>query len=230
VTLNPVAIRKIDISELEVRLGGPVPVAYRELAELEVELLEERGFDPKTLLVLNLERRCWEHVDSQGKFFLNGDGCGNYYFTELAVAAERVLLWSHDPPGIEDPTYRLPDYLRESEQECRVDFPVRAGELYICPSVAYGESILEPIGLAEWVAAVDATSGITHIGYREGRNPFNGETIRIDSPGLALIAGSRSPSVSFHYGRAELEDSPEHRAIAEELAEALQAYLHRADS
>jgi hypothetical protein len=224
------ATPKIDIGELEARLGGPVPRAYRELVELEGASLEVRGFDPKTLLVLNLERRCWAHVDSQGKFFVNGDGCGNYYFTELAAAAERVLLWCHDSPGIEEPRYQLPDFLRDSEQECRVDYPVRSGELYICRSAAYGESILEPIGLAEWVAALDATSGITHVGYREGRNPFNGETIRVDSPGLALIAGSDYPSVSFHYGRAQLEDRPDHRAIAEELAKSLHANLLCADS
>jgi hypothetical protein len=223
------ALREVDLGEVEVRLGGPVPGAYRELAEVEPEFLVERGFDPKTLLVLNLQLRCWEHVDSQAKFFLNGDGCGNYYFTELAVEAERVLLWSHDPPGIEDPDYRLPAYLRESDQECRVDFPVRSGTLYICRSALYGESILEPIGLAEWVAAVEATAGITHVGYREGRNPFTDETIRVDSPGLALIAGSNRPSVSFHYGRAELEDRPDHRAIAQQLAKSLQAYLHGAD-
>lgn len=223
-------LRQVEIRELEARLGGPVPGAYRRLAEAEGKSLEARGFDPKTLLILNLEQRCWEHVDSQGKFFLNGDGCGNYYFAELAVAAERVFLWSHDPPGIEDTDFLLPAYFRESEQECRIDWPPRAGRLYVCRSATYGESILEPIELAEWLTALESTNGISHVGYREGRNPFNGETIRIDSPGLALIAGSTRPHVSFHYGRAELEDTPRHRAIAESLAGVLHAHVRRADA
>jgi hypothetical protein len=44
--LNPVATPKIEIGELEARLGGPVPRAYRELVELEAGSLEARGFDP----------------------------------------------------------------------------------------------------------------------------------------------------------------------------------------
>ena len=51
-------LREVDLREVEARLGGPVPAAYRLLVEVEAEFLEERGFDPKTLLVLNLELRC----------------------------------------------------------------------------------------------------------------------------------------------------------------------------
>lgn len=215
----------VEIADLETRLGGTLPNVYRMLANTEAGFLKQRGFDPKTLLVLNLELRYWDHIESEGKFFLNGDGCGNYYFTQLVALADGIALWSHDPPGIEDTSYRLPDYFHESEQECRVDWPPRPGRLYICRSEAFGESMLEPIGLEEWVAAVDATRNIKHVGYREGRNPFNGETIRVESPGLAAIAGSHRPHVSFLYGRAEMEDNPAHSTIAAELARLLHARL-----
>jgi hypothetical protein len=217
---------EVDIHKLANRLGGALPSAYRDLVQSEdASSLAQRGFDPKTLLVLNLRLRVWEHIDSEGKFFLNGDGCGNYYFTQLTANAEGVLLWSHDPPGIEDPGFTLASYLREAEQLCRIDWPPQPGRLYICRSPTYGESILNPIGLDEWITAIGSTTGIAHVGFREGRNPFTGETIRIEIPGLAITSGSNRADVQFHDGRAELEETPAHRAIAEQLARFLGAQV-----
>ncbi|HYP98418.1 MAG TPA: hypothetical protein VER96_07075 [Polyangiaceae bacterium] len=225
------ATKQVDLSELEARLGGVVPTAYRALVGSETpSALEARGFDPKTLLVLNLELRTYKHVECTGRFFLNGDGCGNYYFTELDAFASRVLLWSHDPPGIEDPALLLGPYFRETEQLCRIDWPPSPGRLYICRSDSYGESILLPIELADWIAAVEATDGIVHVGYRQGRNPFTGDTIRIDSPGLARTVKGERAYASFHYGRGQLDDCPEHRAIAVQLAEKLGAHVLSADA
>jgi hypothetical protein len=199
---------------------------YRELLAAESpSSLRARGFDAKTLLVLNLELRSHAHMECGGRLFLNGDGCGNYYFSELAVAATRVLLWSHDPPGIEDPGRLLEPYLREEEQLCRSDWPPRAGRLYICRSAALGESILEPIELDEWLVALERTDGIMHVGYREGTNPLTGDTMRFEAPGLARVHGDARTYVRFLYGRAELDDSPLHRTIAEQLAENLRAHV-----
>ena len=45
----------------------------------------KQGFDPKTLLILNLELAELPRYDeSDRRFFLNGDGCGNYHFVDLA--------------------------------------------------------------------------------------------------------------------------------------------------
>jgi hypothetical protein len=226
---------KVDLKELEVRLEGTLPLAYRDLVRSEESSLKTRGFDPKTLLVLNLQLRSWEHVASQGRLFLNGDDFGNYYFTQLDAAADRVLLWLHESPDVQDPNRGLVAYLREAEQLSRIDRPVSPGILYICRTSPCAESILDPIRLEEWIAAVEATDGITYVGCREGRNPFTGEPLRIELPGLARVttAAHRGPSrrgeVVFHYGRAELEDNAKHRSIAAQLAKRLHAHIESAD-
>ena len=84
-------------------------------------------------------------------------------------------------------------------------------------------------GLTEWVAAVKATEGIVYVGLRQGRNPFTGETIRIDSPGLARMVTGERATASLHSGRVTLDDSPEHRAIAGQLAQKLGAHVLKAD-
>lgn len=175
----------IGILELERRLAGNVPRAYVELIRTEsAASLIQRGFDPKTLLVLNLELRdVGDHLDARDRFFLNGDGCGNYYFTALEFGADCVLLWAHDPPGIEAPEQTLASYLHTAEQTCRIDWPVHPGRLYICRTSAYAESILDPIDLSEWVTAVESNDDLEYRGYREGKNPFTGEVIRFHSPG-----------------------------------------------
>lgn len=215
----------IGILDLELRLAGKVPRAYVELVRTEsAALLTQRGFDPKTLLVLNLElRNVGDHLEARGRLFLNGDGCGNYYFAALEFGADSVLLWSHDPPGIEDPELTLSSYLHSAEQTCRIDWPVQPGRIYICRTSAYAESILDPIDLSEWVAVVKSNGDLEYRGCREGKNPFTGEAIRVPSPGLAAVLGKDKDFISFHHGRATLADSPLHRVIAMSLAAKLGA-------
>jgi hypothetical protein len=118
------------------------------------------------LLVLNLELRDRDRDGhTRGRFFLNGDGCGNYYFVHLEPSAQAVLLWAHDPPGIEDQAKGLDSYLRDAEQDCRIDRPLRAERLCICRTSVHAESILDPIALDDWVAAVNATPGVEYRGY-----------------------------------------------------------------
>lgn len=150
-------------------------------------------------------------------------------FSDLEAAASRVLLWSHDPPGIEDPNRLLEWHLREEEQLCRIDWPPRSGTLYICRSAVFGESILEPIELDEWLTALERTEGIAHVGYRESANPFTGETMRFEDPGLARVGGDARAYARFFYGRGELDDCPQHRVIAMRLAQELRAHVLSGD-
>jgi hypothetical protein len=91
------------------------------------------------------------------------------YFVDLSGNPSRVLLWSHDPPGIEDPDLGLEEFLRDFEQSDRIDFPLERGFLWICRTPTYAESILKPLMLEEWVDAVRSTDGLEYQGYREGK-------------------------------------------------------------
>lgn len=215
----------IRVDYLESRLGGRLPLVYKSFAQAHgPESLTKRGFDPKTLLVLNLELREMMGPDhAAGRFFLNGDGCGNYYFAELQEDAETVLLWSHDPPGIEEPGHLLASYLDEAEQECRIDRPAPPGQSFICRTAHYAESILDPIGLDEWIAAVRATEGIQYLGYWEAPNPFSRETMRVEAPGLAELVGQKRIYLRFGLGRASFDASPALRPVAIALARKLGA-------
>ncbi len=112
---------EVSLVELEERLQYPVPRGYVEFVRgSDPTSLWTRGFDPKTLCVLNLTLR---EIDNDGwtkcRFFLSGDGCGNYFFVPVPSegSSDRVLLWSHDPPGIEDAGADLPIFLSSRLQE-----------------------------------------------------------------------------------------------------------------
>lgn len=197
----------IPMDYLESRLGGVLPLVYKSFAQAHApKSLTKRGFDPKTLLVLNLELRETMGPDqAAGRFILNGDGCGNYCFAELREDAENVLLWSHDPPDIENPGYALATCLDEAKQECRIDAPPIPGQAFICRTARCAESILDPIGLDEWITAVRATVGVQYLGYWEGTNPFTRETMRLDAPGLAALVGQERTYLRFGFGRATFD-------------------------
>lgn len=221
------APRNIDLRALEARLNVRAPRAYVDFVNSSTNAaLARQGFDPKTVLVLNLELRDSEHYDDiHERFFLSGDGCGNYYFVDLAGDQDKVLLWAHDPPGIEDPNARLASFLPDAEQDRRIDRPINAGDLYICRTQAYAESMLEPIRLDEWIAAVNSTAGLKYVGYREGMNPFTHQAIRIESPGLTVVNGQDGLQISFFHGRATAKDSAVIRPLARTLARKLGAHL-----
>ncbi len=217
----------IDLSALESRLVLSAPPGYREYIQSNASaLVVKQGFDPKTLLILNLELDELEHFEGISKrFFLNGDGCGNYYFVDLAGDQNEVLLWAHDPPGIEHLGQSLAEHLRDSKQDCRIDWAIAPGHLWLCRTSAYAESILDPISLAEWIDAVRSTEGLEYRGYREGKNPFTGESLRVETPGLTAVVGHEKAFISFFHGRARLDNLSFTRPIAATLASKLQANL-----
>lgn len=210
-----------------------MPAGYVLYAQTTpVDSLVEQGFDPKTLLVLNLgSRNLEDSAEHQERFFLSGDGCGNYLFVNANTDPEKVLLWAHDPVGIEDPRLQLSTYLPSAVQEDRIDHPPRPNTLHICRTPRYGESILDPIALEDWIAAVNETSGIEYRGYRDAPNPFTGQVQRIELPGIAVVVvGSETFEVSYWRGGAALRDTPLNMEIAATLAAKLGAHVLRAES
>src|SRR5262245_39133573 len=115
---------EIALGDLERLLQSPIPEKYAGyIKKTNAAALRERGFDPKTLCILNLELKEADKGGwTEGKFFLSGDGCGNYYFVSNANKSSRdkVLLWAHDPPGIEDPRKDLLAFLKSAVQENQI--------------------------------------------------------------------------------------------------------------
>ncbi|TWT65170.1 hypothetical protein Pla123a_49160 [Posidoniimonas polymericola] len=220
------------LEDLVARISGPVPEGYLQYLRFNsADAVSEQGFDPTTLLVLNLELTDLEDTEEHRKrFFLTGDGCGNYLFVVGDDPAEVVHLWDHDPLGIVSTDESLSDFLPTAEQQCRIDWPPNEGDLYICRTSRYGESILDPIPIEEWIAAVDATEGIRHQGYSEGKNPFTGVVVRFDEQGFSLIGeGGARNSARWYHGRVMLRDTPGNRQLAESLAVKLAARVIGAD-
>ena len=88
-------------------LGADVCSAYSVCFEtIGLERLRGRGFDPRTLMVLNLELRSLDNLPSD-KLYLSGDGSGNYWFVSAGDRLGKVALWTHDPPGVEADGVRL---------------------------------------------------------------------------------------------------------------------------
>lgn len=223
------ALMKFGLDDLERLLPCPVPEDYVEYVEgSKASDLRKRGFDPKTLCVLNLELRAHDRDGwTKDRFFLSGDGLGNYYFVSArAKAAGRVKLWAHDPPGIEDQREDLASFLASATQENPILRSIRPRTFCIARTEIVGESILDPISLPEWKKAIAACEGVRYRGYRSGKNPFTGEKLRFDAPGLAVaqIDGD-AVNLQLYSGRVEGPYSPAIRAMANKLARALKANL-----
>jgi hypothetical protein len=220
---------KFDLDDLERLMPFPIPDEYVKYVEASKRAdLRKRGFDPKTLCILNMELR--EH-DRDGwtkdRFFLSGDGVGNYYFVSTkGRGSDRVKLWSHDPPGIEDQGEDLESFLASATQENPIIKSVRPKAFCIARTEIVGESILDPISLTEWKKAVAICDGVRYRGYRSGKNPFTGEKLRFDAPGLAVAdIDGESVNLQLHSGRVEGAYSSGIRVVAKKLARALKASL-----
>lgn len=208
----------------------PIPDEYVEYVERSKRVdLKKRGFDPKTLCVLNLMlRELLENGCTKDRFFLSGDGCGNYYFVSTnADRAGGVKLLSHDPPGIEDPEVDLASFLTWATQEDPIIKFLGQKSFCIARTEVVGESILNPISLAEWKKVVAACDGVCYRGYRSKKNPDTGkEMFRVDAPGLAVTeVDGETMTFRLYFGRVEGAYCPEIRSIVKALARALNANL-----
>ena len=80
--------------------------------------------------------------------------------------------------------------------------------------------------MAEWKKAISACDDVRYRGYRSGQNPFTGEKLRFDAPGLAVATiDGEAVNLQLHSGRVEGPYSPKILPIAKELARALKANL-----
>ena len=219
---------KFDLERLAKFLSCPVPEEYAEyFAASNPSALERRGFDPKTLCILNLELR---EVDRDGwtrsRLFLSGDGCGNYYFVSTGKDESKgVMLWSHDPPGIEDQQESLASFLDSATQENPIVQKVQPRGFCIARAETIGESILDPIGLEEWKKVIASYDDMRYAGCRVGKNPFTGEDLHFDAPGLAAlnIGSDDEIALDLHWGRIEGKYVASARRRLEALANDLNA-------
>jgi hypothetical protein len=186
-------------------LGADVCLAYSICFEKIGQLrLKQRGFDPRTLIILNLELRSVGLP--AGGLYLSGDGFGNYWFVAAADRRGKVALWSHDPPGIEPTKWHLLEFLQVQEQESPISTEAPPGDVYISRTKVPGESILDPITLREWVDVVKQVPCMRFLGYKPGRNPFTGEQMRFNSPGGALARhNEREIFFQLVFGRVRAE-------------------------
>jgi len=193
-------------------LGAAECASYRACYQkVGPDLLVARGFDPKTLTVLNLYLRTREGADAcpQHSLFLSGDGRGNYWFVGVGDPVGKVMLWSRDPAGIEATGEPLIEFLQRSEQRNRILLEPAPGDVFITRTEVPGESILDPIGLDEWRAAIARTRLLEYRGFRRARNPFTGEELRFDSPGAAIARDAgREVLFRLHSGRVCASDLP----------------------
>lgn len=201
----------ITLFDLKRLLGIAVPTSYTAyVASTDEATLFERRYDPKTISILNLIVRSTDRDGwSSDKFLISEDGLGNYYFIEDEAPDAKVLLWSHDPEGIEDTQLKAIDFLHTTENGFGINNEVPQDSVYLSRADYIGESILAPISLDEWKAAIDDTPSIQYLGYLEMNNPFTGKTTRIDWPGLAHAEiDNTQVRLKLNSGRIEITEPP----------------------
>ncbi|HEU4624819.1 MAG TPA: hypothetical protein VFS52_08670 [Steroidobacteraceae bacterium] len=213
-------------------LGAAECASYRICQQkFGPQALAERGFDPKTLTVLNLVLRTQQSAGAypQHALFLSGDGRGNYYFVPVGDPIGKVLLWTRDPPGIEATGEPLIEFLQRAEQRTRILAEPAPGDVYIARTEVPGESILDPIEMEEWRAVVARTPALEYRGYRRGRNPYTGEELRFDCPGGAVARhGTREVLFRLYAGRICASDlEPSFDPLLQSLADLLHAHVIR---
>jgi hypothetical protein len=222
---------RIGLDDLQRLLHAPVPMGYVDYIKKNTpSRVRSRGFDPKTLCILNLDLRNARNAEQDGwtkdRFFLSGDGCGNYYFVENTPSADatKVLLWAHDPHGIEDPDYTLTYFLQAAPQMDPIKRKVSPDEICIARTQIVGESILNPILLEEWKQAVASCEGIRYLGYRTYTNPITKKKGRSPAPGLA-VAKYSGEDITFHFyrGRITAHCVRKPRQLVTKLAKAIHA-------
>jgi len=157
----------ITLADLESRLERSAPTTYvKWLSSHSPEDAAKRRFDPKAVCVLNLWLRetfvesSWEvHSD---KFFISGDGCGNYYF--IPDDADRVLLLAHDSDGIEDSEQSVSEFFDTEQGSDLLEENVHDNlPAVVTRTAIIGESVLEPISLVEYQAAMEKTLRFCYI-------------------------------------------------------------------
>lgn len=210
----------MNVSDLIGYLGASVPEQY---ISLSTQGKIPEGYDPKTLCVLNLELKSRDRDGwTDDKFYLSGDGCGNYYFVSKSLNPDKVYLSSHDPQELEQYDVSLSEFIHQVQQNDPIMTSVKKGEFHIARSDIVGESILNPILLEEWIEVCDAFNEITYLGYREGKNPFTNEYTRFDMPGFAQFNcnGEKYPIQLFSgrvIGRFEIEKFPRVNSLSKNL-------------
>ena len=218
-----------DLDDMQRLLPCPLPSAYAEYVEASQPAdLKKRGIKPKTHCILNIELRDMDRDGwTKDRLFLTGHGSGNYYFvTSKGAKTSKVKLWAHDPSDIEDQGDDLKTFLNSATQENPLITSVRPKTFCIARTEVVGESILQPITLAEWKTAIAACEGVEYRGYRIGKNHVAGKELRMYLPGLAVAAiDGKEVNLRLYCGRVEGDDSPAVRAVAEKLARALRAHL-----
>ena len=81
-------------------------------------------------------------------------------------------------------------------------------------------------GHSEWKKAIVSCDGVCYRGYRTGKNPFMGEKLRFDAPGLAVAdVEGQAVNLRLRCGRVEGDHSTVIQPIAQKLARALKAKL-----
>lgn len=221
----PIAADTVD--DLIRELGVDVCAAYRTCFEkIGHQQLSRRGFDPRTLMVLNLELRSLGDLPPD-KLYLSGDGSGNYWFVPAGDRVGKVALWSHDPPGIEPTDHDLFEFLQVAEQLNPIGWEAPQGDFCISRCKEAGESILNPIELDEWLRVVEGVPEMTFLGYRRGRNPFTGEELRFTSPGGAFVShNDEQMFFELQFGRVCAENvPPDSEPLIHQIARALSAFV-----
>ncbi|MCJ8311449.1 MAG: SMI1/KNR4 family protein [Saccharospirillaceae bacterium] len=174
----------MEISELQDRLGFTIPNSYIETIN---NSKISKGFDVKTLCILNLILRDNDNEGwTENRFFLNGDGCGNFYFINVDSDRSKVFLWVHDPLGIEDPNYTVLEYLSSAIQEMPFSGSL-CTEFDISRTEKIDESVLNPISLDEWKTIIGKIPNLIYTGFKEGKNPFSGDIYKIKILGIAVF-------------------------------------------
>jgi len=189
----------------------PAPASYAMyIRNTEPQEVTERGYDPKTIAVLNLELRSDDKSGwTADRFFISADGIGNYYFISEGKGKSTVALWSHDPLGIEETGTGVIEFLNNHEQIYGILSEAPDGDIYLSRSSSVGGSILEPILLDEWKEAIADIDEITYLGYWMLKNIFTGEDMKIDRPGMAVAEiGDVRVKLSLKYGRIEIAKPP----------------------
>jgi hypothetical protein len=195
---------QIDLDQLSLRLGRPVPRLYVEfVGRCCLEDLSTSLASPAAICAVNLEaRKDVPAKIARTSFFLYQQDTGDYFLMK-DEQPKRIYSWSHENEETSSTDIDPADLLNELSHVSTPELTVDSGLFVVSRTKPWSHSMLEPITQAEMADAAADLYDVKCFDHVVAQNPFTSQPMRIETPGVAFEAPNAKRFV-FHLRHGRL--------------------------